>query len=382
VTDAPDATVGVTPRAARRLSVAVVQGGPSTEAEVSRASAAGVAAALAAAGHHVVRLEIDAYLSDSLRTGGYDVAFPVAHGAVGEDGALQGLLEVLGMPYVGSDVLASAVAMHKRVARVLFASAGLPVAKGMAIRRRDARDARAAAETARREVGPRLVVKPSAHGSAIGVTRLEEDASVDAVAQALEGAWAFGDHAIVEQLARGREVTCGVLDLDRPTAFPPTEILSPHDPFYTYEARYAPGRSVHVCPARLPPEVIGEVQRVAVLAHVALGCRDLSRVDFIVGDEGRAGRAGKTHPIDPTREATPETRPRTDDAAIVDEPAAGEALVTLLEVNTLPGMTATSLYPEAAAAHGLSMRRLCDALVTRAHERGATARFEPRALPR
>jgi D-alanine-D-alanine ligase len=371
-----DETPPAAPRAARRLSVAVVQGGPSTEAEVSRASAAGVAAALKAAGHEVVRLEIDGHLSDSLRTGGYDVAFPVAHGAVGEDGALQGLLEVLGMPYVGSDVLASAMAMHKRVARVVFASAGLPVAKGMAIARGDAR---AAAETARRAIGPRLVVKPSAHGSAIGVTRLEEDASVDAIARALEDAWAFGEHAIVERFVRGREVTCGVLDLDRATAFPPTEILSPRDPFYTYEARYAPGRSVHVCPARLPPEVIHEVQRVAVLAHTALGCRDLSRVDFIVGDGGRAGNADS---LDLTREAITERRPRMGEVASVVEPAADEASVTLLEVNTLPGMTTTSLYPEAAAAHGLSMPRLCDALVTRAHERGATARFEPRSLPR
>src|SRR5262249_36748850 len=123
---------------------------------------------------------------------------------------------------------------------------------------------------------------------------------------------------------------------------PPTEIRCPEDPFYTYQARYAPGRSVHVCPARLEPEVIRQVQRTAVAAHVALGCRDLSRVDFIVGDQGA---------------------------------------VTLLEVNTLPGMTATSLYPEAASAHGLAMPELCDALVTHAHARGPSPRAAPRALP-
>src|SRR5580700_7892962 len=123
------------------LSVAVIQGGPSTEAEVSRASAKGVAAALQEAGHQVVRLEVDAFLSESLRTGGFDVAFPVVHGAVGEDGALQGLLEVLDLPYVGSDVLASALAMHKRIARVLFERAGLPIAKGLALPRGNARTA-------------------------------------------------------------------------------------------------------------------------------------------------------------------------------------------------------------------------------------------------
>ncbi len=325
------------------LSVAVVQGGPSTEAEVSRASARGVAAALEEGGHRAVRLEVDASLPESLRTGGFDVVFPVVHGAVGEDGALQGLLEVLGLPYVGSDVLASALAMHKRIARILFERAGLPVARGLALRRGDAR---AGAEQARRKVGARLVVKPSSHGSAIGVARLEASASLDEVAAALDAVWAIDDVAVVEHFARGREVTCGVLHVGGPVALPPTEILSPHDPFYTYEARYAPGRSVHVCPAELPPAVLQRVQQVAVAAHVTLGCRDLSRADFVVGDEG--------------------------------DPDA----VTLLEVNTLPGMTATSLYPEAAGIHGLPMVRLCDALVTEAHTRGPTRRMSPLPLPR
>jgi D-alanine-D-alanine ligase len=324
------------------LAVAVVQGGPSTEAEVSRASARGVASALEEAGHRVVRLELDAFLSESLRTGGYDVVFPVAHGAVGEDGALQGLLEVLELPYVGSGVLASALAMHKRVARILFERAGLPVARGITLTRGDTR---AAAARALRELGAGLVVKPSSHGSAIGVSRLEADATVDDVARALEAVWAIDEFAVVEHLARGREVTCGVLELEGPVALPATEILSPNDPFYTYEARYAPGRSVHVCPAKLPAAVFARVQEVAVQAHVALGCRDLSRADFIAGDG--------------------------DDANTV----------TLLEVNTLPGMTATSLYPEAAAIHGLPMPRWCDALVRRAHARGSTKRLKAVPLP-
>jgi D-alanine-D-alanine ligase len=327
------------------LSVAVVQGGPSTEAEVSRASARGVAAALQEAGHRVVRLELDARVAESLRTGGHDVVFPVVHGAVGEDGSLQGLLEVLDLPYVGSDVLGSALAMHKRVARVLFERAGLPVARGIVLRRGEG-GAREAAERARREVGARVVVKPSSHGSAIGVSRLAEGAPLDDLAAAIEGVWAIDAYAVVEHFARGRELTCGVLELDRAEALPPTEILSPNDPFYTYEAKYAPGRSVHVCPAKLPAAVIARVQAVAVAAHAALGCRDLSRADFIVGDDG-------------------------------DHDA-----VTLLEVNTLPGMTATSLYPEAAAIHGLPMARWCDALVERAHARGPTRRLEPRPLPR
>ncbi len=333
----------------RRLSVAVVQGGPSSEAEVSRAGAAAVARALVQAGHQVARLELDAFLAESLRGGGYEVVFPVVHGAVGEDGALQGLLEVLEVPYVGSNVLASALAMDKRIARRIFAEEGLPVARGKAFARGAASPSVAAAR-ARAEIGARLVVKPSSHGSAIGVTRLSEDATEADVARALEAVWTLDDVAIVEHFAQGREVTCGVLDLfgAAPRALPPTEIASPKDAFYTYEARYALGRSVHTCPAKLGADgrVLAEVERVSLAAHRALGCRDLSRVDFVVGD--------------------------VDDAS----------KLTLLEVNTMPGMTATSLYPEEAAAGGLAFPELCAALVESARARGPTARVAARPLPR
>ena len=329
----------------RPLSVAVIQGGPSSEAEVSRASAASVAKALAAAGHAPVRLELNAHLAESLRTGGFEVAFPVAHGAVGEDGALQGLLEVLDMPYVGSGVLASALAMDKRLARRVFALEGLPVARGLAVPRGHA--AIEAAERALREIGARLVIKPSSHGSAIGVARLDEGANAEAVARAIEAVWEIDDVALIEHFARGREITCGVLHARGVVkALPPTEISSPQDAFYTYEARYAPGRSVHLCPAPLPAHVFAEVQRVAEAAHIALGCRDLSRADFIVGDDSELDR------------------------------------ITLLEVNTMPGFTATSLYPEAALVAKVPFPELCSSFVREAHERGATRRVPARPLPR
>jgi D-alanine-D-alanine ligase len=178
------------------------------------------------------------------------------------------------------------------------------------------------------------------------VARLEADATEDEVAQAIEAVWAIDDVAIIEHFARGRELTCGVLDVEEPRALPPTEIRSPQDAFYNYQAKYAPGRSLHVCPADLPAEVIARVQRVALGAHVALGCRDLSRVDIIAGDDGKDGE------------------------------------LTLLEVNTLPGMTATSLFPEAAAVAGWPMAKWCDALVTKAHARGPTRRLEAKPLPR
>ena len=330
-----------------RRSIAVIQGGPSSEAEVSRASAASVAAALVEAGHSPVRLELNGHLGESLRTGGYEVAFPVAHGAVGEDGALQGLLEVLEIPYVGSNVLASALAMDKRLARRILALDGLPVAKGIALARGDERAASDGALRARSEVGARLVVKPSSHGSAIGVGRFDESADAASIAEAILAVWEIDDVALIEHFARGREVTCGVLHVGGAVvALPLTEIVSPQDAFYTYEARYAPGRSLHTCPAALPDAIAARVQRMAEAAHVALGCRDLSRADFIVGDDADA------------------------------------KAITLLEVNTMPGFTATSLYPEAAHVSGMAFPELCHALVSEAFSRGSQRRIAARALPR
>lgn len=328
----------------RTLSVAVIQGGPSSEAEVSRASATSVAAALALSGHRVVRLELDAFLCDSIRTGGFEVVFPVAHGAVGEDGALQGLLEVLDIPYVGSDVLASALAMNKRVAKLLFAAAGLPIAPSMhAVR---GGDARALAERALHEVGAQVVVKPCSNGSAIGVARLHEGTTAEAIAKAIEAAWQVDSVALVERFAPGREITCGVLGTgDAAIALPPTEIRSPNDAFYTYQARYAPGRSEHLCPAPVAPEILARIQEVAVAAHRALGCRDLCRADFVVDEE------------------------------------ATERPVTLLEINTMPGFTSTSLYPEAAGIAGIPMTELCDRFVQGAIRRGAPRRNAALPLP-
>ena len=311
---------------------------------MSRASAAGVAEALAEAGHSVVRLELDAFLAESLRTGGYDVVFPVVHGAVGEDGSLQGLLEVLELPYVGSGVLASALAMHKRVARVLFERAGLPVARGIdvAARRRARgggarRGARSGDAAGREAVVARLGHRRrAARGGRAARARSP---------RALEAVWALDDFAIVEHFARGREVTCGVLEVDaRGRAAADGDLLAARSVLHLRGALRA-GPERHVCPAALPPAVTARVQEVAVAAHRALGCRDLSRVDFIVGDDG------------------------APDA------------VTLLEVNTLPGMTATSLYPEAAAASGVSMAALCGGFVARAHARGPARRLPARPMP-
>lgn len=322
------------------MRVAVVQGGASSEAEVSRASAAGVREALAEAKHTTAVFELEPCVCDALRTGGFDVVFPVVHGAFGEDGALQGVLEVLGLPYVGSDVLASALAMNKAMTRVVLGATACPLAPGIAARR--GTDALASARRARELAGRALVVKPASSGSAIGVERFEARALDEEIAGAIVRTWQLDDTAIIEELVIGKEVTCSILDVaGRPRVLAATEIFTPVDAFYTYEARYTAQRSVHVCPAELGDTLTRRVHEAALHAHVALGCRDLSRVDFIVRD--------------------------------------GDAVV--LEVNTLPGMTATSLYPEAARAAGMSFPQLCGELVENARLRGPRPRQAPRPFP-
>ncbi|MEB2312142.1 MAG: D-alanine--D-alanine ligase [Sorangiineae bacterium] len=322
------------------LRVAVVAGGPSSEAAVSRASAAGVERALEAAGHRPTRLELGPGAAAALTAGEFDVVFPVAHGPLGEDGCLQGLLEVLGLPYVGSGVLASALAASKPAAKAMFRRAGLPVAEEVLVRRGD--DAARAAAGLRARLGRAVFIKPANGGSAIGVARvLAADDDAVAVA-ALAAAHAVDELALAEPLLVGAEVTCGVLEDERgaPRALPPTLIRSQAGDWYDFKSKYAAGGSLHECPAPLPLELFARVQELAVGAHRAVGARDLSRVDFVVGDD-----------------------------------------VTLLEINTLPGMTATSLFPEAAAAAGLPFPELCERLVRAALAR--PARFTPaeQAMP-
>lgn len=330
----------MTERASR---VAVIQGGPSAEADVSRVSAKGVSEALEAKGHTVVRLELDDALPGALLAGGFDVVFPVAHGPFGEDGCLQGLLEVLGLPYVGSDVLASAMAADKVIAKKLFRAAGLPLADEALVHRGE--DLEKAAPRIRKTLGEAIAVKPHSQGSAIGVTLVREGASDDVLVLALAAALALDEIALCEVLVSGRELTCGVLDsraFGEAYALPPTEIRAKFGEFYDFQSKYAQGGSEHICPAELPPELTARVQAISLEAHRALGCRDLSRADLLLGDDG--------------------------------------ALV-LLEVNTMPGMTPLSLYPEAAKVAGIAMESLVDGLVRGALQRGARQRAKAVAMP-
>ena len=331
------------------MRVAVVQGGPSFEAEVSRKSAAGVANALQQAGHSVDRIELAPNLARVMLEGHHDVVFPVVHGRLGEDGALQGLLEVLGLPYVGSGVLACAVAGDKVQAKSLFGVHKLPVTDHVVLRARDDIDASIAPLCEHfASCVSGIAVKPTTQGSAIGVTLVRDTNDKDLLRHALIEAFRYDDVVMCERLIVGREVTCGVLDASELVGFqalPVTEIFSKAASWYDFASRYATGGSEHACPASLPPGVFERVQSIACAAHRCLGCRDFSRVDFVVGDG--------------------------DDASAV----------TLLEVNVIPGMTATSLFPEAVAAAGIGFAELCDGLVRTALKRVYHRQIEPKPMP-
>jgi D-alanine-D-alanine ligase len=264
---------------------------------------------------------------------------------VGEDGCLQGLLEVLNIPYVGCGVLASALAADKPFAKHIWRTRGLPVTNELVVGRSD--DTVHAAQLAREQLGMALVVKPAHGGSAIGVHRIHSEQPLQEMVDAINSVLTEDEQALIEPLLSGVEITCGVLELTvgSPEALPPTLIVPQRADFYDFASKYAPGGSQHVCPAPLEPDALAGVQRLAVLAHRAIGARDLSRVDFFV-DERQS-----------------------------------PAQVTLLEINTLPGMTATSLYPEAAAAIGCAFPMLCDRLVMVAHARPVRAAPRVEMIP-
>jgi D-alanine-D-alanine ligase len=290
--------------------VAVLMGGWSAEREVSLWSGKACADAAERAGYRVSRVDVGRDIAQVLADLKPDCALNVLHGRPGEDGTLQGLLEVIGLPYSHSGVMASAVAIQKDISKTLLKAAGVPVPGGMVVGRLEA--------AKQHLLPPPYVIKPVAEGSSVGVFIVREDHAHPP--QELTAAdWKLGDRMLVEPFIPGKELTCAVLG-DK--ALGVIEIVA-NTQFYDYEAKYAPGGSTHLLPAPVSPEIYAECQRLAVLAHRALGCRGVSRADF-----------------------------RYDDSL------PGTAGLACLEVNTQPGMAATSLVPELAAHAGMTFEAL------------------------
>jgi len=293
--------------------VAVLMGGWSAEREVSLSSGNACAAALEAAGYQVTRIDVDRDIARRLKEVAPDACFNALHGRWGEDGCIQGLLEILGLPYTHSGVRASALAINKEQTKCIVGGLGVPVSEHRIVSRSEASRTHAMA--------PPYVAKPISEGSSVGVVIVREGANRPP--ESIAAIPAIEDEIMVERFVAGRELTCAVIG-DRATDIidiVPAERLT----FYDYEAKYAPGGSRHILPADIPRDIYEAVQRHALTAHKALGCRGVSRSDF-----------------------------RYD-------PASGQ--LAFLEINTQPGMTGTSLVPEMAEYAGLSFSALVAWLV-------------------
>ncbi len=298
-----------------RKRVAVLMGGWSAEREVSLVSGHECSAALKTAGYGVTEIDVGRDIAEVLARAKPDVCFNALHGRGGEDGCIQGLLEILEIPYTHSGVLASALAMDKPAAKRQFAGAGILCADGKVVNRD---------EVLRGHVmPPPYVVKPINEGSSVGVTIVTNGG----VPRFHNEGWHYGEMVLVEKYIPGRELTVGVMG-DRALAV--TE-LRPHQGFYDYAAKYTAGRTDHLIPAPLPEKVYAEALRVARLAHDTLGCRGVSRADFRYDDA--KGESGGLY---------------------------------LLEVNTQPGMTKLSLVPEQAAHVGIEFPELVTWMVENA----------------
>ena len=301
------------------LKVALLAGGSSSEREVSLKGGTAVKEALVALGHQV---EVFDPAEDLPRLAAernkFDCAFLVVHGPGGEDGVLQGFLDSIGLPYQGAGVLGSALAMHKGISKQLYQLAGLKVPRGKCFTKKEL----AMAKEYAKGLGFPLVVKPATQGSSIGLSIVENSAELD---EALEKAFSLDKEVLVEEFLKGREITVGVLGEE---ALPVVEIIPKDAKFFDYQTKYTPGMAEEVCPAPIPDHLYKRAQEYALTAHKVLRLRHYSRTDMIVLENE----------------------------------------VYVLETNTIPGMTETSLLPLAARVAGYEFTSLIDRLLKMALE--------------
>lgn len=309
----------------------MLMGGRSAEREISLRTGQAVHRALLRRGYRAVAIDVDASVQEQLRTKKVEIVFLALHGPGGEDGTIQGLLEIIGMPYTGSGVRASAIAMHKVTAKALLDCHGIPVPPGTVVRAgrhgKDQSHRRGPVTVPPAGLRWPVVVKPAAQGSTIGVTIVHRRSEWRA---ALRRAHEYDQEAVVESYIPGREIAVSVLGgTPLPRALPAIEIVAP-DGFYDYAAKYEKGRTRYLCPAPLPDAVTNRVRDLAIRTYQIVGCEGAARVDF------RVTRRGRPY---------------------------------VLEINTVPGMTETSLLPMAAAKAGIDYDSLTERILQSALRR-------------
>jgi len=307
--------------------IGVLEGGNSAEADVSRSSAAQITEALKSQGYETKLIDISqAQLNEHILAFKPDVIFPALHGPVGEDGTIQGFLEILGIPYVGSNVRGSALAMDKGVSKKIFDTLAIPNATGILIEDLPS-SMNSLHQKIKEKLGEKVVIKPINQGSALGVEIVSKLSDLETK---LTNSLDYGP-CLIESFIEGREITVGILDVGgKIIPFPVIEVVTPENEWYNFANRYGENLSEHIIPAPLPDSVSRLLQDFAISAHKGLGLRDLSRADFIVSSGGE---------------------------------------IVMLEVNTLPGMTKTSLYPDGAKHLGYTFPLLIELLVEQAFSR-------------
>ncbi len=315
-----------------RSKIGVLMGGQSSEREVSLKTGEAVYRSLVRSGYDAVAIDVGPGLSQTLQDQAIEVAFLALHGPGGEDGAIQGFLETLGIPYTGSGVRASAVGMHKVVTKTELAAHGIPVPRGTVVWRGTAPTLKRVLTSCKLKLP--IVVKPASQGSTIGVTIVRQPSQWK---EALKVAHRYDPEAMVEAFIPGHEVTLSLLGTADGTVagLPAVEIVAP-DGFYDFSAKYEKGRTQYLCPAPLSAAVSREIKQLAIRTYQALGCNGAARVDFRI---------------------TPKGKPY------------------VLEINTVPGMTETSLLPMAAGKAGLSYDALTEQILQSALRRAGTGSF-------
>lgn len=305
-----------------KLKIAVIRGGRSSEREISLKTGAQVSKALMGRGHEVIEMDLSPQLLPDLLNGNYDIAFLALHGRYGEDGTIQGMLELFDIPYTGSGVMASAICMDKVMTKRILRDEDLPVPPGIEV---NIREYQLNPQTALKDILNRValpvIVKPNREGSTVGITMVEEESALEV---ALQEAFRYDTTILVERYIKGIELTVPVMGNEDPEALPVIQII-PKNKYYDFESKYALGGSRHLIPAQIPDKVSKEIQEMAIRAYKILGCRAYSRIDFL---------------FDPETESP-----------------------YILENNTLPGMTETSLVPDAARHLGIDFGELLERII-------------------